>query len=332
MPSLPGDRHPLNEASAGYFHHTCSLVESESIGSGTRIWAFAHILPGAIIGRDCNICDHTFIENAVRLGDRVTVKSGVQLWDGVVLEDDVFIGPSVTFTNDRFPRSGHHSGQYPRTVVKRGASVGANSTILPGITIGERAMVGAGSVVTRDVPPDTIVVGNPASITGYVGTRPALPAIVPRPGEFMEPGFHATRVREVTLHRLPLVEDLRGSLTFGEVADHVPFPVARYFLVFEVSSREIRGEHAHRMCHQFLICVHGSCHCVADDAETREEFALDHPTIGLHIPPMCWSEQYKYSPDAVLLVLASHRYDPADYIRDYDEFLALRRTQPHGPA
>jgi UDP-2-acetamido-3-amino-2,3-dideoxy-glucuronate N-acetyltransferase len=146
---------------APFFQHPTALVESRKIGAGTRIWAMAHVLPGATIGEDCNICDHTFIENGVSIGNRVTIKSGVQLWDGVTIEDDVFIGPNATFTNDRFPRSKTRPAEYSRTVVKRGASIGANATLLPGISIGERAMVGAGSVVTRSVPPLAIVAGTP---------------------------------------------------------------------------------------------------------------------------------------------------------------------------
>ena len=114
------------------FHQT-ALVESDQIGEGTRVWAYAHILPGARIGRDCNICDHTFIENDVIIGDRVTIKCGVQLWDGLRVEDDVFIGPNATFTNDRFPRSQQHLAEYPQTVIRRGASIGANATLAPGI-------------------------------------------------------------------------------------------------------------------------------------------------------------------------------------------------------
>jgi UDP-2-acetamido-3-amino-2,3-dideoxy-glucuronate N-acetyltransferase len=150
-----------------YFEHPLSLCESDSVGPGTRIWAFAHVLPGARIGADCNIGDHVFIENDVVVGDRVTIKNGVQLWDGVRLEDDVFVGPNVTFTNDPFPRSKVVPEVFATTVVRRGASLGANSTILPGVTVGNRAMVGAGSVVTRDVPPFAVVVGNPARVVGY---------------------------------------------------------------------------------------------------------------------------------------------------------------------
>ena len=306
-----------------FIQHPLAVVESTSIGDGTRIWAFAHILPGARIGSECNICDHTFVENDVVIGDRVTVKCGVQLWDGIDVEDDVFIGPNATFTNDSFPRSRQHREELPRTRVRKGASIGANATILPGLTIGERSMVGAGAVVTRDVPADAIVAGNPARISGYAGvSEKRMPAVGTPPSEA---GSAATLVEGVTLHRLPRVDDLRGSLTFGEAHSHVPFEVKRYFLVYDVSSQQIRGEHAHRTLHQFLICVHGSCHVVADDGSTRQEFVLDQPFIGLHLQPMTWAVQYKYSDDAVLLVLASDSYSAADYVRDYDDYLALRK-------
>ena len=146
------------------FIHPSSDVQSKQIGEGTRVWQYVVILPGAVIGRDGNICSHCFIENQVVVGDRVTVKCGVQLWDGVTLEDDVFVGPNATFTNDRVPRSRNASATLLPTLVKKGASIGANATILPGLTIGEGAMVGAGSVVTKDVPPRTLVVGNPARV------------------------------------------------------------------------------------------------------------------------------------------------------------------------
>lgn len=146
------------------FVHKKAICESKNVGSGTRIWAFAHILKNARVGKDCNICENVFIENLVVIGDRVTVKNGVQLWDGLTLEDDVFIGPNVTFTNDKYPRSKKYPDLYLQTVVQKGASIGANSTILPGITIGQGAMIGAGSVVTKDVPDFTLVVGNPARI------------------------------------------------------------------------------------------------------------------------------------------------------------------------
>ena len=147
------------------FIHAHALVElGASVGAGTRVWAYTHLLPKAVIGSDCNICDHVFIENDVKVGNRVTIKCGVQLWDGITLEDDVFVGPNATFTNDPFPRSRHYLEAFPRTVVRRGASIGGNATILPGVTIGEGAMVGAGAVVTKDVPAGAVVMGNPAKI------------------------------------------------------------------------------------------------------------------------------------------------------------------------
>jgi UDP-2-acetamido-3-amino-2,3-dideoxy-glucuronate N-acetyltransferase len=149
--------------------HPLADVQSSYIGTNTKIWQFVVILPDAKIGADCNICSHCLIENDVVVGDRVTVKSGVQLWDGIRLEDDVFIGPNVTFTNDPYPRSKHYPAVFPLTTVKAGASIGGGATILPGITIGRHAMVGAGAVVTKSLPEGAVVVGNPARIVKFVG-------------------------------------------------------------------------------------------------------------------------------------------------------------------
>ena len=303
-----------------YFLHPNALCESDQIGEGTKIWAFAHVLPGAAIGSDCNICDGVFIENNVKVGNRVTVKCGVQLWDGVRLGDDVFVGPNATFTNDMFPRSRQHLAEYPETIVEAGASIGANATLLPGVRIGSGAMVGAGSVITRSVPPNAIVVGNPARIIGYVTEKNARGKTEPMrsSNDTVEPS-----VNGVTLKQLPRYQDIRGALTVGEFAKDLPFQPKRYFMVFDVPSQETRGEHAHRICHQFLICVNGSVRVLADDGTRREEFMLDSPSQGLHLPPMTWGTQYQYSPGAVLLVFASEEYDANEYIRHYDEFLEL---------
>lgn len=144
------------------FIHETALVESRAIGRGTRIWQFAIVLPNARIGEDTNICSHVFIENDVVVGSRVTIKSGVQLWDGISVEDDVFIGPNATFSNDRHPRSGNRSFRLEATVLRKGCSIGAGACILPGVEIGEGATVGAGAVVTKSVAPGAVVVGNPA--------------------------------------------------------------------------------------------------------------------------------------------------------------------------
>ncbi|NJR15836.1 MAG: N-acetyltransferase [Calothrix sp. CSU_2_0] len=156
------------EPSITYFIHRLACVETKNIGRGTRIWAFAHILPNAIIGEDVNICDHTFIENDVVIGNRVTIKCGVYLWDGIRLEDDVFVGPNVAFTNDKLPRSRKYLDKFPEIIVREGASIGASAVILPGIAIGKNAMIGAGAVVTHNVPDNAVVVGNPARIIRFI--------------------------------------------------------------------------------------------------------------------------------------------------------------------
>ncbi|GAV12377.1 acyltransferase [Paenibacillus sp. NAIST15-1] len=151
-----------------HFEHSHAIVETEYIGEDTRVWAFAHILPGAVIGSNCNINDHTFIENDVILGDNVTVKSGVYIWDGVRIKDNVFIGPNVTFTNDLRPRSKQYPSSFLNTTLDEWSSIGANATIVAGITIGKYAMVGAGSLVTKDIPNNTLWYGNPARFKGYI--------------------------------------------------------------------------------------------------------------------------------------------------------------------
>jgi UDP-2-acetamido-3-amino-2,3-dideoxy-glucuronate N-acetyltransferase len=303
------------------FVHSHALCEASTVGENTRIWAFAHVLPGATIGKDCNICDHVFIENDVVVGDRVTVKCGVQLWDGLRVADDVFIGPNVTFSNDKYPKSKHYQPKVEETYIGRGASIGGGASILPGLRIGPRAMVGAGAVVTHDVPARAVVSGNPARIVGYVDAKrgaPPSPAIVPAE----DAGVRNTSVNGVTVHRLPLFADLRGSLSVGEFPQQVPFAPKRYFIVFDVPGKDVRGEHAHRRCRQFLVCLRGSLSVVVDDGKSSEEIALDHPSIGLYLPPMIWAVQYRYSADALLLVFASDPYDAGDYIRDYDEFVS----------
>jgi len=309
-----------------YFSHPNAICESAQIGVGTKIWAFAHVLPGARIGCEGNIWDSVFIANDVVVGDRVTINCGAQLWDGVTIEDDVFVGPNVTFTNDQFPRGKAYLQQVLRTIVRRGASIGANATILPGIEIGVGAMVGAGAVVTRSVPPNAIVVGNPAGISGYVQTivgeeislASAELSSSSAPGSVIDLG-----VGGATLHEMRMVKDLRGELTAGEYERDIPFTPKRYFTVFNVPSREVRGEHAHKNCHQFLICIQGSCNVLLDDGRHRRELILDRPNIGVFMPALVWGTQHGYSDDAILLVFASEYYDPNDYIRSYAEFSEL---------
>jgi carbonic anhydrase/acetyltransferase-like protein (isoleucine patch superfamily) len=251
------------------------------------IGAFSHVPEGVKLGAGCAIGDQVSIEAGACLGNEVTVCNGVQIMRDVSIEDDVYVG--------------------------------SNSTVLPGIVIGRSARVEPGALVTRSVPPNAIVTGNPARIVGYANTGKQ-EAVHAQLVDEAAPVV-ATTVKGVNIHNMPLVDDLRGALSAAEFGEHIPFDVKRYFLVFDVSSEETRGEHAHKACHQFLVCVSGSVSVVADDGEHREEFLLDKPNLALHIPPGVWGIQYNYSRDSVLMVLASEHYDPEDYIRDYGDFL-----------
>jgi acetyltransferase-like isoleucine patch superfamily enzyme len=313
---------------SGYFVHDDALCESDTVGEGSRIWAFAWVREGARIGREANVCSHVLIEPGVVVGDRVTIKSGVQLFDGVRLEDDVFVGPNATFASGPPAREG--AATPGPTVVERGASIGANATILSGTTIGHGAMVGAGAVVTRSVPPNAIVVGVPARIRGYVDGAAQTPLDPPRAERReppTEPRVRPSQVPGVTIRDLPLHRDLRGSLVASEVGNEIPFTVERSFVVFDVPSRETRGEHAHRQCHQFLVCVRGACSLSVTNGEVHENLRLSDPHVGVHVPPMIWAAQFDHTPDATLLVLASHVYDASDYIRSYPDFLAEAGAQ-----
>lgn len=297
--------------------HTLANVESTLIGDGTIVEPFSHILSMAKIGEHSHICSHVFVENDVSIGNRVTVKCGVQLWDGITLEDDVFVGPNATFSNDRFPRSRQHPDSYARTTVKAGASIGANATILPGITIGRNAIVAAGAVVTRDVPSHAIVKGNPARITGYVNdAQESLPK-QPQQTKFAE------TIPGISWVRFTTASDMRGDLMATDFSKQIPFPVKRAFFITHVPSHHVRGEHGHKECHQLLVCLQGSVTVAADNGAERGQWILNDPAVGLHIYPKVWAAQYQYSPNSVLAVFASHEYDSNDYLRNYEEFLEI---------
>lgn len=297
------------------FLHPTSDIQSASIGTGTRVWQFCVILKRARIGADCNICSHVFIENDVTIGDRVTIKCGVQIWDGIHLEDDVFIGPNVTFTNDPFPRSRQPLDQYPVTRVESGASIGANATILPGVTIGRGAMIGAGAIVTSDVPPFAILKGPAARNLSFQKTMDDSPECL------KSAAFPRSQLRGADFVELKKASDHRGDLLAIEFGQHIPFEVNRVFFVTNVPADNIRGEHAHKECHQMLVCLQGSVTITVDNGTDRKEWILDRPEIGLHIHPMIWASQSRHIDQTVLAVFASHPYDPEDYIRNYDDYL-----------
>lgn len=297
-----------------YFLHPQGLCESENVGEGTRIWAFAHVLRGAVVGRNCNICDGVFIEGDVQVGDDVTIKSGVQLWDGIRLGKGVFVGPNATFTNDRFPRSKRYLDSYPRTVVKDGASIGANATILPGIEIGEHAMIGAGAVVLADVPARAVVAGNPARVVRYAGAKVVEFADLP-------PEFGVRRIDARTF------EDKRGRLTVREF-DKLPFLPRRLFTIDRVNSNSVRGGHAHLQCQQILYVASGTLTCALDDGTNAYVIRMSDPTVALLVPAGIWVLLFDHSEDAVLNVLASHAYAADDYINDYSEFSRSKAIHP----
>ena len=304
------------------FLHSSAICESAQIGDQTRVGAFVYISGGAVVGADCDIAAHVMIQDDVQLEDQVTVQSGARLVDGLRVESGAFIGSNATFTNKRFPQS---QQQKLVTTVCSGASVGANSTVLPGITIGRGALVGAGSVVTRDVPPKAIVAGNPARILGYVGVREqtSQESVAAETHTASHPLIGGAFVRD-----LKMVRDMRGSLAVAECQSEIPFRVSRCFFVYNVPGKEVRGEHAHRTCEQFLICVQGQVRVMLDNSRAQAEVVLHSPCRGLYIPPMMWAAQYGYSEDAVLAVFASHNYDANDYIRCYDEYVKLGQATP----
>ena len=286
-------------------------MSDAALAAGGRRDRHSVVDTNARVGAGSSVGPHAVIEAFAHVGAHCVIESGAYVCSGTVLESHVHIGAHAAFASAP-------GGSEPPAVVKQGAWIGANASIMAGTVIGAKAVVRPGAVVTRSVPPGAIVEGNPANIVGYVDTtsmKAPLPT-APRGDSTVE----ATPVAGVTVHHFPIIPDLRGSLTVGEFDHQIPFKPLRYFMVFGVPSREIRGEHSHIECHQFLICLRGSCAVVADDGTHKVEITLDSPGRGLYLPPMTWGIQYKYSADAMLLVFASHYYDAADYIRDYAQF------------
>jgi len=237
--------------------------------------------------------------------------------DSARIESGVIFGQRVILAGDNI-------------VIRANARLDTACVIAEGVTVGQGAWVRAGAVVLRSIPPNAIVEGNPAQVVGYVdsatqGNRPD-PRIIDVQGfgNLDRPTRIPLGVGGSALYLMRKVSDARGSLTVGEVPTEVPFAPARYFAVFGVPSVELRGEHAHKQCQQFLICLHGSCRILLDDGDRRCEVLLDRPDTGVFMPEMIWGTQYCYSPNTVLLVFASRTYEADDYLRTYDEFLAER--------
>jgi carbonic anhydrase/acetyltransferase-like protein (isoleucine patch superfamily) len=281
----------------------------------------ARVHDGAAVAGSAILGDFVVAYPGAEVGAHCRVRGYTQLWPGVRLEAGAELGPGVTL-------EAPEAGADDAIVIGPGARVGAGALICRGVRLGQGAVVAPGAVVAQNVPPYAIVSGAPARITDYVQNASGAPAMDRHQrADFPDqPSVVPLGVGGVTLHRFKFLQDPRGDLSVGEFEKEIPFLPKRYFLVLNVPSDKTRGEHAHRACHQFLICVKGSCAVVVDDLEQRCEVQLDAPDVGVYLPPMTWGIQYKYSSDAVLLVFASHYYAADDYIRDYDVFVAEKRA------
>jgi hypothetical protein len=258
------------------------------------------------------------IDPRARIDETAFIGHGVIMPAKVTVEGAVVVDAGVVFA----------AGGANHTIARAGCCIGAGAVIDAGVELGRGCEVRPGTVVFRSVPPNAIVEGNPAVIVGYTtGIRgTASPAIdsgsLQRADDQQLSGnSQSLGVGGASIYGMKRIADLRGSLTAGEMDKELPFAPRRYFIVYDVPSSELRGEHAHRECHQFLIAVRGSCRILLDDGSSRAEVTLDSPDVGVYMPPMIWGTQYRYTRDAALLVFASHIYNPADYIRTYDEFV-----------
>jgi serine acetyltransferase/dTDP-4-dehydrorhamnose 3,5-epimerase-like enzyme len=276
---------------------------------------------GALVANSATLGDFVVVYPGAEIGENCRVLGFTQLWSGVQVGEGAELGPGVTL-------EAPHAGQPASIVIGAHAQVGAGALICSGVRLGQGAVVSAGAVVAQDVPPYAVVTGSPARITDYVQKANEAPLMAwhQRANFPQQPSVVALGMSGVTLHRFKFLQDPRGDLSVGEFAKEIPFLPKRYFLVMNVPSDKTRGEHAHRECHQFLVCVKGSCAVVVDDGEQRCEVLLDSPDLGVYLPPMTWGIQYKYSSDAVLMVFASDYYAADDYIRDYDQFVIEKRA------
>ena len=261
----------------------------------------------------CSISSDVQIPSGASIAQNVTIDTGVLLIGKLVIGTGVVIERGVIFAD----------GGLESTRVMPGVRIGAGAVIGPDTELGWGSHILPGSVVLSNVPANAVVSGNPAQIVGYTKglISEGLQSEIENIGANRRQGaITKLAVGGAALYQMPKVVDMRGSLSVGELGEHFPFQPKRYFIVFDVPSEELRGEHAHRVCHQFLICVRGSCRALLDDGTARREVILDRPDLGLHMPAMIWGTQYRYTNDAVLLVLASHPYDAGDYMRTYDDF------------
>jgi UDP-2-acetamido-3-amino-2,3-dideoxy-glucuronate N-acetyltransferase len=298
--------------------HPHAICETSAIGPGSAVAAFTHIASTARLGADVTVGESVVINAGVTIGDRVTIGAGSWVGASAVIDDDVRIAQNVTLVSSSDGDAS--AGALPAPVIRAGASIEAGATIMAGTTVGRGAVVEAGAVVRWPVPPYSVVAGNPAWTRVYLGAEDLGRAAhaLTSDATVVPLGVGASHVC-----RLDGFIDARGGLTVTDFASAcVPFSPARFFMLYDAPSGAARGDHAHRECHQFLVCVSGSVWVSVDDGAQRKEFVLDSPDIGVYIPPLVWASQFRFLPNSVVLAMASHRYDPSDYIRDYEQFLA----------
>lgn len=280
----------------------------------------AHIHDGVEIPDSVCIGDFVSIHAGAFLADGCEIHGFTQVWAGVQVGAGSIVDTGASFER---PANDRNLG----IIVGKNCQIGAGAVLRQGVSIGDGAVVRPGCVVEQNVPPYAIISSATSRVLGYRESR----SDGEKEAEFPLANFPQSQsverlgIGDVTLHSLKKVCDPRGDLSVGDFAKDIPFNPKRYFLVFNVPNEKTRGEHAHYACHQFLICVKGSCAVVADDGRYRREVVLDSAEKGIYLPPMTWGIQYKYSSDAVLLVFASHQYDSADYIRDYSKFVEAVR-------
>lgn len=268
--------------------HSTAICSREQVAENVTIGPYCVIEPGVTIAAGAIVSAQVLIARDTRIGANCRIGAGAKIGHGCTLEQNV--------------------------------TIGENAIIDDGIHLQIGARVNPGTMVGMPVPAYAIVSGRDAIISGYVDASPGLlPDLdVLAPNQPVE-----SRVSGVSCFDMPEFPDLRGTLSVGEFGTRFPFLPRRYFLVYDVASERVRGEHAHKKCHQFLTCIHGACSVLADDGSNRQEFRLDRRNFGIHLPPMIWGIQYKFTRDAVLLVFASEHYDDTDYIRNYQEFVKL---------
>jgi acetyltransferase-like isoleucine patch superfamily enzyme len=299
-----------------------SQVRDVSFGNGVTVVHPANLY-------ECHLADGVFvgpfveIQRGVRIGPRTRIQSHSFVCELVTIGQDCFIAHGVMFVNDLFSEGGPAktpAGWKTIEICDR-VSIGSNATILAGITIGESAVVGAGAVVTRNVPSRAIVVGNPARITGYVD-KTKVNRVQNTNGK-IERSISATKVAGVALYSLEKTKDLQGEVCVAEFSEEIPFQAAGYFLVNKVPNSKIRREYAYKNCQQFLLCVRGEVSVIVDDGNQSEEIKLDSSSVGLFLPAMTWAVQYKFTENAILIGFVSLCCDEKERILSYEEFQKL---------